>query len=232
LEKRIDYRFKHASIAERALTHRSSLQREKLELIDSNEQLEFLGDSVLGLVASEYILEKYPHFGEGRLTQIKSLIVSGEVLSQSARHIDLGAFLLMGVGEIRSGGRTRPSILEDAFEALVGAIYLDGGLKAARKFIRQHLLTRLEEICESDDLRNYKSILLEYTQSHSSKQPVYRVISEEGPDHQKNYKIEVLISGESFGFGEGTCKKRAEQLAARCALLKLGVDLSNLNDHD
>ncbi len=226
LEERIGYRFRDPSLAERALRHRSSLQQEKLDLTDAYEQLEFLGDSVIGLIAAEYLFREYPDEDEGKLTQIKSLLVSGEVLSQRALALDLGRFLLMGAGEVRSGGRERRSILEDAFEALVGAVYLDGGLKAAQRFVQQHLLSCVDEIIDSDELRNYKSMLLEYAQSTSTSQPVYMVMSESGPDHKKIYTIEVSLNGKILGTGEGRSKKRAEQRAAREALEKLGVPIS------
>ncbi|NQS99115.1 MAG: ribonuclease III [candidate division Zixibacteria bacterium] len=226
LEERIGYRFRDPSLAERALRHRSSLQQEKLDQTDAYEQLEFLGDSVIGLIAAEYLFREYPDEDEGKLTQIKSLLVSGEVLSQRALALDLGRFLLMGAGEVRSGGRERRSILEDAFEALVGAVYLDGGLKAAQRFVQRHLLSCVDEIIDSDELRNYKSMLLEYAQSTSTSQPVYMVMSESGPDHKKIYTIEVSLNGKILGTGEGRSKKRAEQKAAREALEKLGVPIS------
>lgn len=227
LEGKIGYRFKNPSLAERALRHRSSLQQEKLEQTDAYEQLEFLGDSVIGLISAEYLFKEYPDEDEGKLTQIKSLLVSGEVLSQRAMALDLGQFLLMGAGEVRSGGRERRSILEDAFEALVGAIYLDGGLKAAKRFVQRHLLNCVNEVIDSDELRNYKSMLLEYAQSTSTSQPVYEVVSETGPDHQKTYSIEVSLNGKALGMGRGCSKKRAEQRAARVALEKLGVSISD-----
>ena len=221
LEAKIGYRFKKASIVEKALRHRSALQKEGLNPTEAYEQLEFLGDSVIGLVVAEYLFKKYPDSAEGKLTQIKSLLVSGEVLSQKALELELGQYILMGDGEIRSGGRKRRSILEDTFEALVGAIFIDGGLKCATKFIRRHLLSDVKEILDSDELRNYKSMLLEYAQSTSATQPHYKVVSESGPDHKKIYTVEVSISNKVLGTGQGRTKKRAEQKAAQTALSKI-----------
>jgi ribonuclease-3 len=224
LERKIGYRFHQRSLLERAVKHRSVFNGKKGNYNESNEQLEFLGDAVLSLVVAQYLLDLNPQFGEGELTKLKSLVVSGEVLSRCAMELDLGKFLQMGTGEIRSGGRTRPSILEDAYEALVGAVFLDGGLKSTRNFVRRTLLDHIEEIVESSDLQNYKSRLLEYAQANFSTQPYYRVMAETGPDHHKTYKIEVFIRNQSFGYGEGCSKKRAEQSAARQALTKLNID--------
>lgn len=224
LEKKIGYRFRQPELGERAIRHRSLLRQNNLSSTDAYERLEFLGDAVLGLVAARYLIQSQPEAGEGELTKMKSLIVSGEVLSQRAREIGFGRHLLMGTGEIRSGGRKRPSILEDTFESLVGAIYLDGGMKPATEFINRHLLSYMGKICDSDEHRNYKSMLLEHAQAELSTQPVYRVISEEGPDHDKTYRVEVSISEKALGVGEGNSKKRAEQRAAKKALDKLGVD--------
>jgi ribonuclease-3 len=199
---------------------------ENLPHTDSLEQLEFLGDAVIGLVTAEFLLEEHPECDEGELAKLKSLVVSGEVLSERADKLGLGKLLLMSEGEIRSGGREKPSILEDSYEAVVGAIYIDGGLKTASQFIRKHLLSHTDKFKNSDNHRNYKSIILEHAQAEYATQPKYRVLNEFGPDHEKIYRIEISIDGEPMGVGEGTSKKRAEQQAARNALLKLGVDVN------
>jgi ribonuclease-3 len=209
--------------------HRSSFSGSKDHTGESNEQLEFLGDAVLSLIVAEHLLTINPQYGEGELTKLKSMVVSGEVLSRRAKELDLGQFIRLGNGEIRSGGRVRPSILEDTYEAIVGAIFLDGGLNPARAFIRYTLLDFLDELLESSDLQNYKSRLLEYTQANFGAQPSYRVVSESGPDHHKTYRIEVFIHNQSYGWGEGRNKKRAEQRAARQALIKLKTDIPKTN---
>lgn len=223
LEVRIGYRFRNPRLAEKALRHRSSLVQDNLPDNDSYERLELLGDAVITLVTSEYLLQEYPDAVEGDLTKLKSLVVSGEVLSQRASKLGLGNYISMSEGELRSGGRGKPSILEDVFESLAGAIYLDGGLKAAQRFVENHLLRHTDALSNSEKHRNFKSILLEYAQSELATQPKYRVVSEEGPDHQKIYNIEASIEGKVVGAGKGTSKKRAEQQAARSALEKLGV---------
>jgi len=183
---------------------------------------------VLGLIVSRFLVRNYPEAGEGELTKRKSLIVSGEVLSQKADELGLGKHLLLGNSEIKTGGRKRPSILEDTFEALVGAIYLDGGLKKAEMFVHRHLLENTDDIFNDDEHKNYKSVLLEHTQAEMSLQPVYRVVSEEGPDHRKIYRMKVTIGNKEMGQGMGSSKKRAEQRAAKAALKKLGVNVERI----
>lgn len=223
LEARIGYCFKDPGLLEKALRHRSSLQRDKLTAVCANEQLEFLGDAALGLVTAEYLFRKYPEEDEGKLTKIKSLMVSGQILSKYAANLGLGEYLLMGSGEIRSGGRSRPTILEDAFEAIAGAIYLDGGLEAAREFIETKLLIHLDDEIESTTNQNFKSELLEYAQACGFPQPFYSVIDSTGPDHHKTFTVLVSVNGQDMGRGKGRSKKSAEQRAAQEALLRLGV---------
>lgn len=225
LEKKINYTFLNSEIAVKALRHRSSLQQHNLMPGDAYERLEFLGDAVLGLITARYLVKTYPNAEEGELTKRKSLIVSGEILSERAREMGLGEHLILGNSERRSGGENNSSILEDTFESIVGAIYIDGGMKYASKFVSEHLLKFSTEILNNDEYHNYKSILLEHTQAVFSVQPTYRVLSEVGPDHDKIYHIEVAVSDESLGSGEGSNKKRAEQRAAKAALEKLGVQI-------
>lgn len=228
LENRLGYRFQNISLVEKALRHRSSLQRDNLDASDSNELMEFLGDAVIGLITAEHLYLEIPDVDEGKLTQIKSVVVSGRVLGAKAAGIGLGDFLLMGAGEARNGGRDRPSILEDAFEAMVGAIYLDGGLKAAENFVHRILLSDIDDILDAAESKNYKSVLLEHAQANADGQPHYKVISEEGPDHHKTFTIEVSLNGIVLGKGIGRSKKRAEQRAASAALEKLKVSVDNL----
>lgn len=224
LEKKIGYSFTDKSMAKRALRHRSFLLPGENNSSESYEQLEFLGDAVLGFVVSEYLYLKYPEYEEGDLSRLKSTIVSGSVLTQCAKKLGLGKNIQLGPGEIRSGGRNRSSLLEDVFESLVGAVYLDGGIKTVKSFLRQHLLSNVETIFQSDEYRNYKSILQEYAQSNLAASPVYRVVNESGPDHKKTFSIEVLIKEDVLGQGEGLSKKRAEQFAARAALKNMGIE--------
>jgi ribonuclease-3 len=189
----------------------------------SNERLEFLGDAVLDLVVSEYFYQLHPQDDEGMLTNTKSLMVSGPALVAQARKLELGRFLLLSDNEINNGGRDRISILEDSFEALVGAIYLDGGIEAARRFLLRFLLADARAILEHRSLKNYKSLLLEYAQGRGMEPPVYHVLDESGPDHNKLYLVEVRLSSEVLGSGSGRTKKQAEQQAAKEASLKLEI---------
>jgi len=199
-----------------ALTHRSYLHVTGQR--DSNERLEFLGDSVLGLVTSEHLYRAHPTEHEGQLTKTKSLLVSKAILSRRALAMGLGRFVLMSHSEMESGGRQRLSILADAFEAVIGAIYLDQGFEAARSFIERWLLRDTRSIVADKRHTNYKSHLQEYVQSTYRTHPVYRIRSEMGPDHSKQFMVEVIVGRRTLGEGKGRNKKEAEQAAARDAL--------------
>jgi ribonuclease-3 len=201
-----------------ALTHRSYLSVTGQGPRESNERLEFLGDSVLGLVTSEYLYRRNPDEHEGQLTKTKSLLVSKAILSRRALRMGLGRFVLMSHSEIESGGRQRLSILADAFESVLGAIYLDQGFEASRTFIHTHLLADSDEIAADKRHTNYKSHLQEYVQSTYRTHPVYRIRSEYGPDHSKHFMVEVMVGRRTLGEGRGHNKKEAEQAAARSAL--------------
>lgn len=188
---------------------------------DSNERLEFLGDSVLGLVTSEYLYRENPTEHEGQLTKTKSLLVSKAILSRRALAMGLGRFVLMSHSEVESGGRQRLSILADAFESVVGAVYLDQGFEAARAFIHRWLLRDSSEIVADKRHTNYKSHLQEYVQSTFHTHPVYRIRGEAGPDHSKHFQVEVMVGKRVLGEGRGRNKKEAEQAAARDALERL-----------
>ena len=206
-----------------ALTHRSYLSVTGQGPRESNERLEFLGDSVLGLVTSEYLYRENPEEHEGDLTKSKSLLVSKAILSRRALAMGLGRFVLMSHSEVESGGRQRLSILADAFEAVIGAIYLDQGFEPAREFIHKWLLRESGAIVADKRHTNYKSHLQEYVQSTWRTHPVYRIRSEMGPDHSKHFLVEVLVGKRSLGEGRGRNKKEAEQAAARTALERAGV---------
>jgi len=214
LERRLGYRFRRPALLITALKHRSYLDGAGEDRSLSNERLEFLGDAVLDLVVSEYYYHMRPRDEEGTLTNVKSTLVSGPALVSQARQLSLGQYLLLSENEANSGGRDRDSILEDAFEAIIGAIYLDGGLKASRRFIQNALLRDSDRILNRASLKNYKSMLLEYAQSLGKDPPLYSVSHEAGPDHDKRYTVEVSLDGKLIGIGIGRSKKQAEQRAA------------------
>lgn len=221
LQRRIGHRFVNRRLLVTALKHRSYVYAHNEGGVASNERLEFLGDAVLDIVVTEYLYQRFRRKREGALTQIKSLIVSKTVLAEKARQMGLGEFLLLSKEEEMAGGRARTSIIGDAYEAMVGAIYLDGGLPVAQKFLRTHLLTDLNELLANGEYLNFKSALLEYAQSEGLGQPEYMLNLEEGPDHHKIFTIDVSVGGENLGRGTGRSKKQAQQRAAREALNRL-----------
>jgi ribonuclease-3 len=219
----IGYTFKEPDTLLLALKHRSYLMKTGENRSASNERLELLGDAVLGLVVTEHLYKKFPRETEGILTNYKSLLVSGRLLARVAKEIGLGKYLLLNESEARSGGRKRSSILADAVESVLGAIYLDGGLEEARKFIHNNITHRLEDLLLDDHLRNNKSLLQEYCQSLNLNGPYYRVEEESGPDHLKVFTVSAVIDGQAIGVGTGTSKKKAEQSAANEALHELDL---------
>jgi ribonuclease-3 len=216
-------RFNRPELLRLALTHRSYLSVTGKGPNESNERLEFLGDSVLGLVTSEHLYREHPTEHEGQLTKTKSLLVSKAILSRRALAMGLGRFVLMSHAEVESGGRQRLSILADAFESVVGAVYLDQGFEPARHFIHRWLLKDSREIAADKRHTNYKSHLQEYVQSTFHTHPVYRIRSEMGPDHSKQFLVEVVVGRRALGSGKGKNKKEAEQSAARDALDHVGT---------
>jgi ribonuclease-3 len=221
LERKLHHLFVDRALIETALTHRSHAYRAGQERLQSNERLEFLGDSVLGLIVNEYLYREYPDRSEGELTKMKSLVVSRAVLSRAAEKLDLGRHLILAPGEVDAGGRTRSSILSDAFEAVLGALYLDGGLEPVQRFIYGELLDALEETLADHQLVNYKSLLQEKVQATLKTPPRYKVSATSGPDHAKRFVVEVVVRGKVLGRGEGNSKKVAEQRAASEALRTL-----------
>ncbi|MBN1465393.1 ribonuclease III [candidate division KSB1 bacterium] len=224
--KKINYTFKDHSILLQALKHRSYLTATGEGRSASNERLELLGDAVLGMVVTEFLYKNFPQETEGILTNYKSLLVSGRLLATVAKEIDLGQYMLLNDSEARSGGRKRNSILADAVESLLGAIYIDGGLEQARSFIYSHVTQRLDSLLRDDHLRNNKSLLQEYCQSLNLDGPFYRVDEESGPDHLKIFTVSAVINGRAVGIGSGTSKKKAEQSAANHALRSMKEDIS------
>ncbi len=221
-QSKLGVRFANQGLLRKALTHRSYLQGNGDNVELSNERLEFLGDSVLELIVNEHLYKSYPGKREGDLTKMKSLLVSRSVLARLARAMDLGDFVLLSDAEDDAGGRRRASILADSFEAVLGALYLDCGFEAAREFVRSNLLSGAEAILADRAHTNYKNILQELVQAEYKTHPRYRTSSEEGPDHEKMFTVEVTVHGKTFGDGRGSNKKQAEQEAARAALLQLG----------
>jgi ribonuclease III len=220
-------RFRDPALLKLALTHRSYLHVTGQGPRESNERLEFLGDSVLGLVTSENLYRKHPTEHEGQLTKTKSLLVSKAILSRRALAMGLGRFVFMSHSEVESGGRQRLSILADAFESVVGAIYLDQGFEAARAWLDRWLLRDARTISADKRHTNYKSHLQEYVQSTYRTHPVYRIRSAMGPDHSKMFMVEVMVGRRVLGEGRGKNKKEAEQAAARAALERAGSPVTH-----
>ncbi|UCZ57221.1 ribonuclease III [Desulfurispirillum indicum] len=230
LEERLGYVFMRKELLHTALTHRSFFHSNR-KSAENNERLEFLGDSVLGLIISHYLLESFPAQSEGKLSKIRSFIVNEKTLSRVAREkIQLGRYLFIGKGEENTGGRNKASILADAMEAVVAAIYLDGGLNAARNVILELMSEEIESTVFSNRHRDYKTELQELSQGSLSLAPEYRVEREWGPDHQKHFAVSLYLHDQVYGHGEGTSKKSAEQKAARAAMEKLRAELEKKRD--
>lgn len=215
--------FDNQDLIKTALKHRSYLSITNEPRINSNERLEFLGDAVLDLIVTQYLYEKFPRKTEGELSKVKSILVRKSVLAEIAAKVSLGNLILINWGEEKTGGRNRQSILADVFEAVIGAIYLDKGLEAAVKFINTYLLNDFKKIVRKELYVNHKSILLEHTQSSGQGIPIYKVADEMGPDHEKNFLVEVYVNGQKMGEGQGKTKKVAEQEAAKQAIKKLNI---------
>ena len=223
LQEVIGYRFKNTALLLQSLKHRSHVYAKDESGIHSNERLEFLGDAVLDLLVTEHLYRKFRRKREGKLTQIKSMLVSRAALAWKAREIGLGRYIFLSREEEESGGRNRSSIVSDAYEALLGAVYLDGGLEETRRLVSDQLLKDMNRIILNHDYLNFKSALLEHAQSEGWGHPKYYVNSEEGPDHKKVFTVEVTVRGENLGAGRGRSKKEAQQMAAKEALERLGV---------
>ena len=209
-------RFRELEFLNQAFTHRS-FANELGESGENNERLEFLGDSVLGLVVSEYLYETLPDQPEGELARIKSFVVSEASLSEMARGLRVDNYILIGRGEEYSGGRSKKAILADCLEAIIGAYYLDSGSPAAERFVHGMLIPEINKVLEDRHAKDYKTLLQEHVQKRMKTYPRYRVVQRTGPDHDKTFWIEVHIGERSFGAGKGKNKKEAEQEAARLA---------------
>ena len=230
LEDRIGYPFRDLGLLEHALTHRSRAHEDASGGVIDNESLEFLGDAVLGFVIADLLFKRFPQHSEGYKSKVKAGIVSAASLARLAEDIDLGRYVLLGRGEEKTGGRQKHAILADGFEALIAAIYLDGGIDAARTFIgacfRPMITAAGEQAADATFTEDWKSALQEWMQAHGRGLPHYRLAAAEGPDHRKRFDVEVIVSGHATGRAVGRSKKEAEQQAAREALQKLQRELS------
>lgn len=221
LEERLGYRFNDPSLLRGALYHSSYANEHRTMGISSNERLEFLGDAVLGFVSAEHLYRKHPDLPEGELTRIRAALVCEESLHEVAQSLQLGDFLLLGKGEESGGGRRRPSILADAVEAVLAAVYLDGGIDKARELIHRVLLDKEQEQVVESRRRDCKTELQELVQRKPNQELHYALVSESGPDHAKVFAVAVTLNGQTIGLGSGHSKKEAEQSAARSALKQM-----------
>lgn len=218
LQKRLNYTFKDISVLNIALTHPSYLNEKKQSRLRSNQRLEFFGDSVLSMAVSEYIFTNLKDFPEGKLTELRAKVVCEESLAKMAEKLELGSHLVLGNGEIKSGGNKRPSTLSDAMEAVIAAVYIDGGFDEAKKLVLDNLSGKIDALASNGGyMDNFKTKLQELVQS-KGKTVSYKVINESGPEHAKNFEVAVFVSGEQIASGCGSSKKRAEQNAAGNAL--------------
>ena len=217
-EERIGYRFGSSDLLRRALTHKSYSHEAKADNVRHNETFEFLGDSVLGFIIGDLLFQHFPHLDEGALSKMKAFLVSASSLAAKARHYSMGEVILLGVGEEKTGGRKKDSLLANLFEAVIAAIYLDGGIAPARQLIERSFIDDIGRIDQQDLLfHDYKTALQELAQGKGLQLPEYNVVAEVGPDHDKTFVVEVKL-GSLAARGEGSSKKEAQQQAAKSAL--------------
>ena len=221
LQQAMGVRFRRLALLEQALSHSSFVNEMPDQRPPHNEKLEFLGDAVLELVVSDELFHSYPSYYEGELTKLRAAIVRKTTLAKVAKKIGIGPYIRLGKGEELGGGRKRNSLLADTMEALIGAIYLDSGLEAARRFVVRHFGEEVIRLDKDHHKMDYKSILQEITQSRFQTLPRYTVLSESGPPHDRIYEVSLTIGNEPYGVGTGRNKKEAQQSAARVALRKL-----------
>lgn len=221
LEDLLGYHFQDHSLLDRALTHSSYINEHHKNKLDSNERMEFLGDSVLGLVVADHLYHTHPDLPEGELTRIRANLVCEKSLYQVAQKLNLGSYLKLGHGEVVAGGRERPSLLADATEAVLASVYLDGGIEPVKELI-EHLILENEE--SNQETRDFKTCLQELVQKKAGQTLSYKLTGESGPDHAKTFSVSVVLNGQEIGSGQGRTKKAAEQEAARDAIDFLGED--------
>jgi ribonuclease-3 len=217
IEAKVGYQFKDESLLERAFIHRSFINENRGVVKGHNERLEFLGDAVLGVLVSDFLYSKLPDHPEGELSYLRSRLVEATTCAMYIEKLDVQSFILMGKGESMNQGKGRMTILADLFEALIGAIYLDGAMEEAHRFFFSHFRSFITEIIESPT-RNWKAELQDYCQKNYQKPPTYEVINEEGPDHEKTFYVVVKLDNQILGKGAGTSKKEAEQMCAQQAI--------------
>lgn len=220
LEKVLGYSFQNRALLVKAMTHRSYANEYHAEGMPDNERMEFLGDAVLDLVISQYLMETFPRAREGELTRIRAEVVSLPSLARLAWSLDIGSDLLLGKGEDRSGGRNKSSLLADTLEALFGAIFTDGGFESAKTVILPLFVPLLQQAA-TDESQDFKSRLQEFLQSTQRELPVYKLVEAAGPAHERVYHVDVLVDSRTHGSGQGRTKKSAEQAAAQAALILL-----------
>ncbi len=218
IQDRLGLAFNDLSLLQRSLTHRSYINEHPEHVLEDNERLEFLGDAVLDFVAGAWLYDRFPEMDEGRLTRLRAELVRTETLAEFARQYGLGEALLLGRGEDESGGRERQKNLCGAFEALIGALYLDQGMTVVRRFVEPLFSPALDEIFERATDKDPKSLFQEWSQATLGETPAYRTVSSEGPDHAKQFTVEVLVGSTTCGVGTGASKQSAAQAAARNAL--------------
>lgn len=217
-QKKIGYQFQQEGLLRQALTHSSYANEHRMKKLSDNERLEFLGDAVLEIVTSDFLYHEHTDVPEGELTRVRASIVCEQTLAFCTRALNLGDYLFLGKGEDQTGGRKRKSILSDAFEAIIGAIYLDGGFANAKEFIHKFVLNDMEN---KKLFYDSKTILQEIVQAHFKEELSYHLVGEEGPDHDKTFQVELQIGEQVYGIGKGRTKKSAEQEAAYKTILKL-----------
>lgn len=227
IEERIGHVFKDKDLIITAFLHRSYLNENKDIKLNHNERLEFLGDTVLGLIVSEWLYIRFPESKEGELSFLRSRLIEASSCVSFLKVLGIEKHVLLGRGERMNDGRGRESIQADLFEAIIGAIYLDGGLEASKAFFLTHFMKEIEGIIEMP-VCNYKAVLQDYAQKKYQQQPVYQVMIETGPDHSKMFDVAVLVNGEIWGVGKGSSKKEAQQEAARIAVEKIDEDESTI----
>ena len=213
-------KFNKQSLFEHAFIHRSYLNETKHD-IESNERLEFLGDSILSFVISDHLFKNYPQFDEGILTNLRSMVVNTKSLAKASEQLNFGTYLKLSRGEEDSNGRNNESILANTFEAFIGALFLDQGIDAVTAFLKQTIIPRIEEFVEKKVFKDPKSLLQEHVQSKKQNSPVYQVLQEEGPAHAKTFTIGVFVEEQQVGTGTGRSKQEAEEIAAQQALEKI-----------
>ena len=215
VEQSIGYEFKNIELLKQALTHTSYAYENK---VDSNEKLEFLGDSILEFISSDYIYHKYPKLKEGEKTKVRATVVCGENLSKVAKKHNLSEYLYLGKSEILTGGKNRQAILEDSVEAIIAAMYIDGGIEPVKQFIIKNLEKEIDEATKNVGVKDYKTVLQEMLQEKGEVKIQYEIIKETGPDHDKSFVAQVKVDGKILAKGEGKSKKQAQMQAAKKAL--------------